>query len=367
MIDLESPRNEKVVSLRTCLVALIGVLLLIGVVWLISHFRHRQASGTASPMPASAPVASDRKDHPEPTLLYAHNLLLRKGPNFRIYVRWIRGQMVRTRQNVNPSFDDADSFVLDIEKGVIRANIGDIGNYLNAVIPKDAPLKNVSIQPQGDLLKLRGTLHKGVSLPVELIGEISAMPDGRVQFSATKINLLKIPMKGILSGFHIQISDLIHESNTPGVQISGNALLFDTQKLLPPPHIRGHLTSIRVQVPDLEVIYGGAINDETKLAQWHNFLRLRGGTLDFGKLTMHDVDLTMIDASEGPWFDLDLVHYQDQLVNGFTRITAQKGLEIYMPELDGPNSKKASPSIALKWLKDRNTTLPSDIPVKKAP
>jgi hypothetical protein len=275
--------------------------------------------------------------------------------------------MLRTQPNVNPSFDDADSFVLDIEKGVIHANIGDISNYLNASAPKDAPLKNISLQPQGDLLKLHGTIHKVVPLPVELIGEISALPDGRIQFRATKINVLKIPMKGLLGGFHIQLSDLVHDSNTPGIQISGNTLLFDTQKLLPPPHIRGHLTSIRVRVPDLEVIYGGAPADETKLAQWHNFLRLRGGTLDFGKLTMHDVDLTMIDASDDPWFDLDLVHYQDQLVNGYTRMTREKGLEIFMPDLDGSNLKKASPSIALDWLKNRKSTLPSDIPVNPAP
>jgi hypothetical protein len=334
--------------------------------WLVWHSRHKATSiaNTGSSASPAESAGSRRKDDPAPTLLYAHNLLLRKGPDFRIYVRWIRGQMLRTHASENPSFDDADSFVLNIEKGVIHANIGDISNYLNASAPKDAPLKNISIQPEGDLLKLHGTIHKGIPLPVELIGEISALPDGRVQFQASKINVLKIPMKGILGGFHIQLSDLVHKSNTPGIQISGNTLLFDTQKLLPPPHIRGHLTSIKVRVPDLEVIYGGAPVDESKLAQWHNFLRLRGGTLDFGKLTMHDVDLTMIDASDDPWFDLDLVHYQDQLVNGVTRMTAQKGLEIYMPDLDGRDLKKVSPSISVEWLKNRRSTLPSDIPVK---
>jgi hypothetical protein len=351
---------------RARLIALALILLVFVGGWLVWHSRSRATSigSPASGAPASGPAGSTRKEGSTPTLLYAHNLLLRKGPDFRIYVRWIRGQMLRTHANVNPSFDDADSFVLDIDKGVIHANIGDISNYLNAVVPKDAPLKNISIQPQGDLLKLHGTFHKGVPLPVELIGEISALPDGRVQFQVSKINVLKIPMKGILGGFHIQLSDLVHESNTPGIQISGNTLLFDTQKLLPPPHIRGHLTSIQVRVPDLEVIYGGVPNDETELAQWHNFLRLRGGTLDFGKLTMHDVDLTMIDASDDPWFDLDLVHYQDQLVNGYTRMTEERGLEIYMPDLDGRNLKKASPSIPLEWLKNRKSNLPSDIPVK---
>jgi hypothetical protein len=135
-------------------------------------------------------------------------------------------------------------------------------------------------------------------------------------------------------------------------------------KLLPPPHIHGQLTSVLVRTPDIEVIYGNAGTNETRLAQWHNFLRLSGGTLDFGKLTMHDTDLTMIDASQDPWFDLDLVHYQAQLVNGYTRMTAQAGLEIFMPDLDELPPKKAGQSITLDWLKDRNRSLPLDIPVK---
>jgi hypothetical protein len=297
-------------------------------------------------------------------LVNAHNLLLRKGPNFRIYIRWIRGQMVRTRRQVNPSFDDPESFVLQIQKGVIHANIGDISNYLNSCSPPDAPLKNISLQPEGDQLKLHGTMHKIFSLPIELIGTLTPTPDGRVQFHVTKLDVLKIPLKGLLGGFHVELSDLVHASTIPGVQIVDNDIIFDTQKLLPPPHIHGQLTSVRVGPPDIEVIYGNAGNDETSLARWHNFLRLSGGTLDFGKLTMHHVDLTMIDASQDPWFDLDLVNYQAQLVNGYTRITAQAGLEIFMPDLDEQTPKKAGQSITLEWLKDRNRSLPLDVPVK---
>ena len=48
---------------------------------------------------------------------------------------------------------------------------------------------------------------------------------------------------------------------------------------------------------------------------------------------MHSVDLTMIDISNHAWFDLDLAHYQDQLVYGYTRMTPQAGLQIFMPDL----------------------------------
>jgi hypothetical protein len=299
-----------------------------------------------------------------PTLVDAHNLLLRKGPDFRIYIRWIRGQLVRTHPGLNPSFDDPDSFVLQIQNGVIHINIGDIGNYLNISSPPDAPLKNISLLPEGDQLKLRGTIHKIVSLPIEVVGTLGATPEGLVKFRVTKLNLLKLPLKRLLGGFHVELSDFVHQSNMPGIQIAGNDITFDTQKLLPPPHIHGELTAVRVRPPDLEVIYGNAPADESRLAQWHNFLRLSGGTLDFGKLTMHHVDLTMIDASQDPWFDLDLVNYQAQLVNGYTRMTAQAGLEIFMPDVDQQVQKKASQSITEEWLKDRNRSLPLDVPVK---
>ena len=60
-----------------------------------------------------------------------------------------------------------------------------------------------------------------------------------------------------------------------------------------------------------------------------------------------------------------LVNYQVlQLVNGYTRMTAQAGLEIFMPDLDEQTPKKAGQSISLEWLKNRNRSLPPDVPVK---
>jgi hypothetical protein len=112
-------------------------------------------------------------------------------------------------------------------------------------------------------------------------------------------------------------------------------------------------------------IYGNSDTDEAKLAQWHNFLRLSGGTVGFGKLTMRNADLTLIDASDDPWFDLDLVNYQAQLVKGFSRITPQSGLEMFMPGLDGKAQNKSSETITLDWLRNRNRALPPNVPVNQ--
>ena len=58
--------------------------------------------------------------------------------------------------------------------------------------------------------------------------------------------------------------------------------------------------------PDIEEVYGNGEESATRVEQWRNFLRLNDGTIDFGKLTMHHVDLVMVDLSDDAWFDLDL-------------------------------------------------------------
>lgn len=330
------------------------VVLLLVVVWRTRHSAtysptHNTPAANVSAPEQAATVSNDSA----PTSIYAHNLMLRKGPSFRVYVRWLQGQMARTRRNVDPSFDDPDSFYLDIKTGVLRANIGDIGNYLNADGLGSAPLKSVTLAGNGDQIKLSGTLHKVVPLPVDVLGQISALPDGRIRIHVTKINVLKIPFKALLGGLHISVSDLFNSKDIAGLQVAGNDIFLDTQKLLPPPHIRGQLSAVRVVNPDLEAVYGNAESEAARVEQWRNFLRLAGGTIDFGKLTMHHVDLVMIDISNRPWFDLDLTNYQKQLVNGYTRMTPQAGLQIFMPDLSTIPQNKTTQNISIEWMKNR--------------
>jgi hypothetical protein len=313
------------------------------------------ASATSSP-DSPAGTSSDSS----PTAVSAHNLVLRKGPDFRVYIPWLRGRLVRTHRDVNPNFDDPDSFLLDVDSGVIHANIGDIANFLNANSSK-SPLKKINLSGNGDQIKLRGTLHKIIPIPIELGGTLAVAPENRLQIHVTKLDVLKVPFQGLLGGLHIKVADLFHPQGIPGIEVSQNDIVIDTQKILPAPHVHGHLTGVQVVTPDLEEVYGNAENAVTATKEWRNFLQFRGGTIDFGKLTMHHVDLMMIDISNDPWFDLDLVHYQDQLVYGYTRMTAEAGLLIFMPDVDELPHTKSTQNISLEWLKNRNIPPPPDL------
>jgi hypothetical protein len=108
-------------------------------------------------------------------------------------------------------------------------------------------------------------------------------------------------------------------------------------------------------------VFGNAESDVDRVEQWRNFIRLRGGSIDFGKITMHHVDLVMVDVSRGAWFDLDLNNYQAQLVNGFTRMTPTAGLQIFMPELSQIPDKRKVQDINIQWMKNRNIPPPDDV------
>ena len=346
---------------RASVAVLISIVTVLAVL-LVWH-SYSANSNKAAPIATSEPsagVLSAASADSEATAVSAHNLLLRKGPEFRVYIPWLRGRMVRTHRNVNPNFDEPDSFFLDVDAGVVHANIGDISHFLNANVAK-SPLKNISLSGDGEQIKLRGTLHKIIPIPVELTGTLAAVPENRIQIHVTKIDVLKIPFQGLLGGLHIKVADLFDPRGIPGIQVSENDVVIDTQEVLPAPHIHGRLTKAQIVNPDLEEIYGNAESAVTVAEEWRNFLQFRGGTIDFGKLTMHHVDLMMIDISKDPWFDLDLVHYQDQLVYGYTRMTAEAGLLIFMPDVEELPQNRSNQSISLEWLKNRNIPPPPEV------
>ena len=284
---------------------------------------------SAATPPPLAPASADTT----PIQLQARNVLLRRGPEFKVYLRFLNGQMTPARRGINPSLDNPESFYVDIQSGVLRANVGDINHFLNISGAAGTPLKNIKLSGDGNQIKLTATLQKGLPLPIELLGNLSAAPGNAIRIDVQKISVLKIPFKAIMGGMHITVADFFKKP-VPGINVSGNTIILDTQQILPPPHIRGPLTAIRIVNPDLEEVYGSGVENVTAAGKFRNFLSLRDGSLDFGRLTMHHVDLTMVDTSPDAWFDLDLANYSRQLVNGYTRITPDNGLEIYMPDLD---------------------------------
>ncbi len=116
---------------------------------------------------------------------------------------------------MNPSFDEPESFFIDVKSGVIHTNVGDLANFMNEGI-SDSPLKNIKLSGDGDQLKITGTLHKVIPLPIEVISTLGVAPDNRMQIHVTKINVLKIPFKKLLGWIQRNGGQFVHVHEPAG-------------------------------------------------------------------------------------------------------------------------------------------------------
>lgn len=63
-------------------------------------------------------------------------------------------------------------------------------------------------------------------------------------------------------------------------------------------------------------------------------MHCRGGTLRFGKLTMSDSDMELIDADPSDPFDFFPARYIEQLTARYSKNTSSGGLTVHMPDFD---------------------------------
>jgi hypothetical protein len=292
-----------------------------------------------------------------------HNVILNERPGLQLRVRWLRGQMHPVHTGVIPSFDDPTSFVLNIQSGIIATSLSDISGILNGSLLKGSPLENVTLVPQGQQLKLKGTLHKGVPLPIEMLGDIAAARDGRIRLHIVKLRALKLPVTRLVKSFHVDVADLIGGQRSSSIEVSGDDIYVDALKILPAPAIRGKLTGAHIgsRTGELVAVFGDGRPEANEVQQWRNFIRLEGGSINLGKLTMAQADIFLIDASADDWFSFDLTHYQEQLVNGRIQMTPQAGLRIFMPDIEKVPHTEANRRINLEWMKDRNVPPPPGV------
>ena len=102
--------------------------------------------------------------------------------------------------------------------------------------------------------------------------------------------------------------------------------------------MKGRVTALTVRDGTVSQVFGGpAAADSGRLTRpdspVRNYMYFRGGTLRFGKLTMADADLYIVDQDPSDRFDFYLARYLDQLVAGSHRTTRSNGLVVQMPDL----------------------------------
>jgi hypothetical protein len=255
-------------------------------------------------------------------------------------VRELRGQVTPIHAGAVPFLDDPTSFRIRVTSGTVDLSGPDLAALLNGYVfaYRGSPLRNIRARVDGSTLVLNGIMHKGVDLSFEITSELSLDPDGRIRSHPRKMKILGVNGAALLHALGMHLDKVLDVSGSRGASVSGDDLLLDPTRIIPPPAIEGRLASVRVEndhvsqtfvrTPD-DSVFGGRVRVDTTA---HHYLYFRGGQLKFGKLLMTDTDLLIVDADERDPFDLYMARYNVQLTAGTTKNLKNLGLRVSMPD-----------------------------------
>ena len=259
-----------------------------------------------------------------------------------VHIRRLHGQLVPTGEF--PIFDDKNSFSLQIRAAEIAISPESLANVLNSYVfaRQEAPLKHISIYIENGRLTIKGKLHSKGDIPFEIRGGLAATPDGHIRLHEETIKAVHLPVKGIMDLLGIDIADLIKTGKVAGVQAEKDDLILDPSRVFPPPHITGQITHVRLEQDNLVQVFGRPGETLPMHVSAANYMAYRGNRLRFGKLTMSDTDMVLIDMDPQDPFDFYLDHYKEQLVAGYTKETPSFGLRVFMRDYNKLRHRRAA-------------------------
>jgi len=268
------------------------------------------------------------------------NVLLHVAEGVILQVRTLDGEFISRGAGQPPVFDDPNSYTVKLRGADISMDAASLNALMRqSLATNPSPLKDVTIAIENGALKASGKLQKGVTVPFSMTASVSASPDGSIRLHATKLKAVGVPVKGLLDLVGLDVSSLMKMPPGSALRADGDDLLMDPTALLPPPRMDGKVKAVSVSGDRLVMQLAGAGAPPKRPATLpspgsRNYLYFYGGSIRFGKLTMSDADMQLIDNDPSTPFDFFPAHYEEQLVAGYSKNTPQQALRTYMPDFN---------------------------------
>jgi hypothetical protein len=232
------------------------------------------------------------------------------------------------------SLDRKNSFTLRIISGETHLKASDLTDLMNEYLLPHAksPVKDLTVSFDNGKVAVKGELHKRVDVPFEGKGVVSIADPGDIRMHFTELRAAGVLRKRLLDLLGIQLSDVAQPKKQNRFHFEGDDILLPIEALFPPPRITGTLTAVRIEGDSLVQVFGTP--DAKRLdppVAANSYIFFYGGRMQFGKLTMNDVDLELLNEKPAPELDFSLDHYYEQLENGYSKSLPDRGLVVYIP------------------------------------
>ncbi len=281
---------------------------------------------------AAPPVAAEMR-----------NVDLHLTPEIAVHIRSLRGRFVPQGSRPAPYLDDPRSYSVTVDRGEIAVDLTSLNALMARALVGHSNVRSMEISIDSDgQLRQKGTLKKGVPFPFDVKASVSPTPEGQLRIHAESVKGFGIPVSPLLKTLGMKMNDLLKVDPGRGVTVDGNDVLLDPSRLLPPPAMHGKITAVRFEKDALVEVFGAAGGKPLSPSPTSkNYIYWRGGQLSFGKLTMTETDLELVDEDPGDAFDFSVDRWNEQLVAGYSKITPGRGLKAHMPDYnDLPSHKR---------------------------
>ena len=230
------------------------------------------------------------------------------------------------------SLDDPRSFRLRIDGGESSITAADLTRLFNQQVLPTAitPIHHVECSFESGRIVFHGTARRIVSVNFIAQATVQAGRDGHLLIHPTSVRGDGWFASHLMHAMNMDAASMLKPGPRAHYHVTNGDLDLPLSALFPPPVVEGHLVSVRITGDRLVQNFGPADNLTTPPTPAAAYIYFRGGTMRFGKLTMKDVDLELVDKDNSPQVSFSIASYYHQLEAGYSKALPNRGLLVYM-------------------------------------
>jgi len=270
------------------------------------------------------------------------NVDLHITTNVTLHIKQMRGRFTPVDRDV-AYLDDKRSYGVFVDSGEVAIDLASLNALMaRSMSGNKSNVDKLQVSIKDGTLRQQGVIDSAINVPFTATSVVSATPDGRIRVSTKSVRGFGLPLRPVMSLFRIKMDNLVKTAPGSGVETDGNDLIVDPGVVIPAPSVRGRLTSVRIEGNQMVQTFGaasarpsapkGGKGQPMQPSLSPNHIYWRGSQLSFGKLTMTETDLELVDLDPKDAFDFSVDDWNAQLVAGYSKTLPNRGLRAYMPD-----------------------------------
>lgn len=263
------------------------------------------------------------------TSFYMRNVVMFPFPNAPSRVERLNGRAVPTKPGRTIDMDDVTSYAVRVRHARMVMPASTMAALMNQyILPSaDTAIKRVEVAFGNGDIRMRGVMRKaGVPIGFTATAMPSVSPQGEMLITVTKMKAAGFIPKGVMDALGLKMDKVAQPDNREVFRIAGDTMIIPVASMFPPPKFLGRLRSVRVTPTGMIATLGNDSTASLPGLKQPSYIHMRGGQVNFGRLTMARTDLTMVPKGGGATLGFSPRDYWRQLNAGYTVAQSDYGL-----------------------------------------